>query len=142
MTKERASANNGTRPIKPVDKWENSAVHGNALCYEQFYREFIERTQTLRDRQAAYRASLPTDPQDKIRAAREILQHGGEDYPDGIEEALHLSYALEAMLKQSDLDVEGRSRNAALYIADRLSMAMHRAVGQLDRMSHILSIER
>lgn len=139
MTKERASANNGNRPVEPVDKWENRAVHGNALCYETFYQEFIERTQALRDRQAAYCASLPTDPHDKIRAARDILQHGGEDYPDGIEEALHLSYALEALVKEGDLDAEGRSRDAALYIADRLSSAMHRAVGQLDRMSHILS---
>ena len=62
----------------------------------------------------------------------------GDDYPEGIEEALHLSQALEAMIKDGDLDEEGRTRDAALYVADRVVFAMHRATRQLGRISDIL----
>ena len=138
MTKERACASDEARPIKPVTKWENNASNGQALCSEYLFREQVEQTRVLRDRQAAYRKSLPTDPPEAIRAALRIMHPTGDDYPDGIEEALHLSFALEALVRAGDLDAQGRSREAALYVADRVSDAMHRATRQLDRIADIL----
>lgn len=125
-------------PLKPVTHWENAASKGQALCAEYIFREHIEQTQALRDRQAAYLKSMPTDPTEVIRAAIKLMHPKGDDYPDGIEEALHLSYALEALVKEGDLEAQGRSRDAALYVARTLSFAMHRATLELDRISDIL----
>ncbi|SFN46749.1 hypothetical protein SAMN04487859_10330 [Roseovarius lutimaris] len=124
--------------IEPVTVWENEEAKGHALCAEYLFREHVEHTQAMRDRHAAYLASLPTDPQEVIRAALKLMHPTGDDYPDGIEEALHLSYALEALVKEGDLDAKGRSRDAALYVASQVSYAMHRATRQLDRISDIL----
>lgn len=124
--------------IEPVTVWEDEEAKGHALCAESIFRQHIEETQELRGRHAAYLASLPTDPREVIRAALKLMHPTGDEYPDGIEEALHLSYALEALVKEGDLDVKGRSRDAALYVASQVSYAMHRATRQLDRISDIL----
>lgn len=138
MTKERACASDKAMPVEPVTPWENEEANGHALCAEYLFSEYVEQTQALRDHHAAYLASLPTDPQEVIRAALTFMHPSGDDYPDGIEEALHLSYALEALVKEGDLDAKGRSRDAALYVASHLSYAMHRATRQLDRIADIL----
>lgn len=124
--------------IRPVTAWENEACDGLALLAAPNFRQSIEKAQELRDRQAAYLASLPTDPREVIRAALKLMHPTGNEYPDGIEEALHLSCALEALVKEGDLDVEGRSRDAALYVASQVSNAMHRAARQLSRVADIL----
>ncbi len=138
MTDERARANDEARPVKPVTNWQNKAANGYALCGESIFRKHIEGTQALRDRQAAYLDSLPSDPPEVIRAALKLMHPNGDNYPEGIEEALHLSYALEALVKDGELDEEGRPRDAALYLADRVAYAMHRATRQLDRIADIL----
>lgn len=125
--------------IEPVTRWENKEVKGHALCSDFVFQDHLTNAQALRDRQAAYLNSLPTDPTDVIKAAREIMHPGYvNEYPEGIEEALHLSVALEAMIKAGDLDVEGRPRDAALYVAEHVCTAMHRAVRALDRLNHVL----
>ncbi|WP_146136659.1 hypothetical protein [Aliiruegeria haliotis] len=129
---------NSTDELKPVTMWENKAAKGHALCAEPIFRDHIEGTQALRDRQAAYLDSLPSDPPEVIRAALKLMHPNSESYPDGIEEALHLSHALEALVKDGDLDEDGFNRDAALYVADRVVMAMHRATRQLDRIGDIL----
>lgn len=129
---------NSSDQITPVTDWENKAVKGHALCAEYVFREHIEDTQALRDRQAAYLESLPSDPPEVIRAARSLLHQDSDEYPEGIKEALHLSHALEALVKDGDLDENGKNRAAALYVAHRIVMAMHRATQQLDRISDIL----
>ncbi len=138
MTKERDCASGEALPVEPVTIWENEACNRLALVGESVFRQSVEEAQELRDRQAAYLASLPTDPREVIRAARELMQPTGEEYPDGIEEALHLSYALEALVNEGNLGAQGRSRDAALYVASQVSFALHRAVRQLDRISDIL----
>lgn len=138
MTNELASAHHETQPVKPVTNWENKRANGLALCDESIFRKQTEHTQSLRDRQAAYLDSLPSDPSEVIKAALKLIHPKGENYPDGFEEALHLSYALEALVKDGDLEAEGRTRDAALYVADRVAFAMHRATKQLDRVSYIL----
>lgn len=129
---------NSTDQTTPVSEWENNAAKGYALCAEHTFRDHIERTQALRDRQAAYLESLPRNPPEAILAAIELMHPNGDSYPDGIEEALHLSCALEALVKDGDLAAECRTRDAALYVADRVAFAVHRATRQLDRIAHIL----
>ena len=138
MTNERACADNESESVEPVTDWENKAAKGHALCVESIFRKHIEGTQALRDRQAAYLDSLPSDPPEVIRVALKLMHLNSDQYPEGIEEALRLSYALEALVKEGDLDNEGRTRDAALHLADRVAFTMHRATRQLDRISDIL----
>lgn len=122
----------------PVTTWENEKARGLALCAEYTFRERVEHAQSLRDRHAAYLGTLPTDPREVILATQKIMHPTGDDYPDGIEEALHLSCALEALVREGDLDAQGQSRDAAIYVASQVSFAMHRAIRQLDRIADIL----
>jgi len=136
MTKDHATVTNES--TKPVRDWENAGVKGLALCGEDVFQENMQKVRELRDRQAAYLDSLPSDPPEAIRAALKLMHPPGDEYPEGIEEALHLSHALAALVKDGDLDEGGFNRDAALYVADRVAFAMHRATRQLDRISDIL----
>lgn len=138
MPKERACANDETRPVAPVTTWENEKAKGYALCAESLFRGHVEKVQALRDRQAEYLASLPTDPLEVLKAALKVLHPDAEEYPDGVEEALHLAYALKAMMADESVGEAGRTRDAAIYLADRIAYAMHRATDQLDRIADIL----
>lgn len=138
MTNERARATDEDRPVEPVSKWENAEAKGLALCANFVFEEKLATAKKLRERHAAYLASLPSDPETAVRAAWLLLHPDAEEYPDGFEEALHLSSALEAMVREGDLDTQGRSRDAALFLASQMSTAMHRAARQLDLISDIL----
>jgi len=122
----------------PVTDWENQEFNGHALCGEAVLDEYLEGVKSLRDRQKAYLDSLPSDPPEVIREALTLLHQGGSEYPDGIEEALHMSHALWVLLKDNDMAGSERSREVALYFADSVSFAMLRATSQLDRISAIL----
>ncbi|OOY24437.1 hypothetical protein BMI91_10370 [Thioclava sediminum] len=138
MTNERACANNDAQSVEPVSHWENEEVHRHALCVEPIFRDHIAKVEALRNRQAAYVASLPTEYPAAVSAVLNIVHPEFESYPDGVEEALHLSFALEAMIKNSGVEGQGRSRDAAVYVAERISDAMHRAVQSLDKITDIL----
>lgn len=124
--------------LEPVSEYENASVGGKALCCESLFREHIEQAQALRDRQAAYLASLPTDPAEAIRAANKLLYPSGGQYPEDFEEALHLSFALEALLRTLEVDAPGRVRDATIHIAERVADAMSRFAEILDRVGDIL----
>ncbi|MEM9578259.1 MAG: hypothetical protein AAF999_14745 [Pseudomonadota bacterium] len=138
MTKERACANNSAHPLKPVTSWENSQVKGLALCATEAFNTHVYEAQALREQQTAYLDSLPTDPNEAIQAAWKLMHPDYDNYPEGFEEALHLSFALEAMIKDANIDDEGPTRDAALYVADRMVTALCRTSEQLDRVSDIL----
>ena len=127
---------NGTRP---VTNWENQSVGGIALCSEGLFLDHVEDAKKLRERQAQYEASLPTEPDEVIRSARRILHPNGNSYPEGVEEALQLSCALAVIVRHGDLEVPSPERDAALYLAERLEDATRSAVGKLDRLSDVLS---
>ena len=135
MTKERARAN---EELRPVSSWENNQAKGHALCGQYMWGEHKDEVKTLRNRQAAYLNSLPSDPQDAISAAKKLLDFEYSAYPEGIEKALHFSFALEAMVKHSSTDDDGPEHDAAIYLADQVAHAMVRATEQLDRISDIL----
>ncbi|PYG30363.1 hypothetical protein [Pelagimonas varians] len=136
MPKDRACANDQPHP---VSMFENNQVSGLALCGSNVFSDHMEEVEALRSRQAAYLDSLPDNECDAISEAWTLLHSDGEEYPEGFEEALHLSHALDALVKDGDLDTEGRTRDAALYISYRVTFALHRTAEQLDHISQILS---
>lgn len=129
---------NQSKIVAPVTEWENTHASGLALLGEKYYQERLEYVQALRRRQATYLDSLPDEPKEAIQAAWAEMHPEGEKYPDGIEQALYLSYALAAQVKAGDAEDEGRSREAVLWVADRIALGLHRATFQLDRISDIL----
>ncbi len=125
-----------THQPKPVLPHENRKARGYALCREGIFRAHVAEVEQLRARQAEYLASLPTDPREAIRAALELLHPNDEEYPDGIEEALHLSIALEAL---DAVNGNGDDACAATaYVGARVSAALCRAAQQISLVSDIL----
>ncbi|MEQ8431702.1 MAG: hypothetical protein RIB69_14835, partial [Roseovarius sp.] len=124
--------------VRPVSSWENERVHGAALCAESLFEEHIERAKELRERQAKYEATLPTEPHDIISSAKGVLHPYGESYPEGIEEAMHLSTALTVLVRHGDFDTHSPEREAASFMASRVENGIRTAVEQLDRVSDLL----
>ncbi|SDX21377.1 hypothetical protein [Roseicitreum antarcticum] len=134
------SVEHKSNPVaEPVTRWENDQCQGLALCVEPLFRGTVAHAEVLRARQKAYLDSLPTDPQEAIRAALKLMSDNGKKHPAGVQEALHLSYALGAMVSEGYLEGSEQSRDAALYVAYQLSDALCRATRQLDRIADILS---
>lgn len=140
MTEQRVSANDTglQNEPEPVTDWENRSVHGLALVHEDLLKLELDDVNRLRARQAEYLASLPKEPGDAIKSARRIMHHDSENYPEGFEEALHLSYALETMVCSNDVDGPGPQHDAAVYISMRITSALLKTARQLARMSDIL----
>lgn len=135
MTNERARAN---KEPQPVSNQENESVMGHALCTDDVFQSHIMKVQKMRNRQSDYRNSLPADPLQAINTAFKLMHPEGEGYPDGFEEVTSLAFALEAFIKDGDIDHEGPRRDAALYIAHRMSAASRRVISQMDRISDVL----
>ncbi|WP_146188713.1 hypothetical protein [Pseudoprimorskyibacter insulae] len=100
--------------------------------------EHFAAVKALRDRQAAYLDSLPTDPKEAIKAARAIMTPDFEPYPEGVKEALYLSVALESLVNGEGIEGRGLDRDAARFIANRVSTAMFNVMKDLDRLSDVL----
>lgn len=142
MTDKTPSPGNGTgMPAKPVNDWDNREYHGLPMMVDKLFHEFIDDVTELRARQKAYEKSLPTDPREAARKALGILHPDGSEYLEGFEKALHLSWALEALIKGRDLDAQGRERDAALWIARELTDGLSTAAVQLDHISNLLSVK-
>jgi len=123
---------------QPVSIHENRAVNGLALSADPVFEETVTTARELRQRQAEYRKSLPTDPAEAIRLALRHLEYDTGDYPEGVEEALHLSAMLVEALRYSEVAGYEWEPEAAIYVADRIEMAMRRATAALDRVNDIL----
>ncbi|MBZ0123841.1 MAG: hypothetical protein K8F31_08140 [Roseovarius sp.] len=130
---------NKSKIVAPVSNWENAHANGLALLNEEYFQERLEYIKALRRRQATYLDSLPDEPREAIRAAWAEMHPEGERFPDGIEQALYLAYALSAQVKAGDADDEGLSRDAVLWVADRIALGLHRATFHLDRISDLLA---
>ena len=125
-------------PPEPVTSYENRQVHGLALCMDGILEDEVAKIQALRARQAAYCDSLPTDPSECITAATKALYSHGENYPRGLEEALHLSCALAPMINAPGYEEPGPERDALLWIAGRIQEYLQDAAGVIDRAADIL----
>lgn len=124
---------------RPVTNWENEAARGMALSSERTHARDMKKIEALRKQQADYEALLPVEPMEVIKAALETMHpDGGENYPKGFEEALHLSHALRPMVETLDTDEPGPDRDALLYIADRIMFGLENAARKLDHISALL----
>lgn len=121
---------------KRVESYENLEAGGYVLCDQQFFDQHVEDVKALRERQAAYLDSLPSDPVEAIRAAKKLLHPGGDEYPGGLEEALNLSVALEALAKFDGC--EPATSAATAYIAQRVVSLLQDTTRQIDQISDIL----
>lgn len=141
MPNERVCANSETvsAHIRPVSYQENRKVGGKALCREGVLASDMEKIAGLRDHQARYLASLPTQPRDAIEASFEILNPGFDNYIEGFEEALHLSQALAALIEKGDLGEDDWELDAAKFVSQRVTDHLHRMQNQLDHLSYVLS---
>lgn len=127
-----------TAQPQPVSLWENESVKGMALVAESDFEEGVSKARKLRKRQAEYLKSLPFERDEAIRLALKYMEHDHGDYPEGIEEALHLSAMLVEALRASKVSGYEWEPEAAIYVADRIEMAMRKATIALDRAHDLL----
>lgn len=123
---------------KPVNVWENETVNGMALCLDFVHQKETAKIDAYRAQQAEYLKSLPTKPEECLTAALRVLHQGGENHPEGFEEALYLSVALAPLLRSIQTDGPGLERTALLYIADRIRLSLFRLMPKLDEVADIL----
>lgn len=123
---------------RPVSRWENEQVKGLALCVDYLFCEHNKDVKKLRERQAVYNDSLPVEPLDVIRAGLQIIHPPEGNYLEGFEEALHLSHGIEALINSASIDEFGQVRDAATFLATRLTILLGRAQSELDRLSDTL----
>lgn len=121
---------------KRVESYENLEAGGYVLCDQKFFDQHIEEVKALRERQAAYLDSLPSDPFEAIRAAKKLLHPEGDEYPGGLEEAINLSIALEALAKADQVDPA--TTEATVWIAQRVVSLLQDTTKQIDQISDIL----
>lgn len=123
---------------KPVTVWENESVNGMALSHDRVHQLDMDKIEALRARQKGYLKSLPSNPEDCLRAAARLLHSGGDAYPEGFEEAFFLSFALAPMIKNLETDMPGPERSALLYVADRIQFGLSRFAPRLEEVADIL----
>lgn len=78
------------------------------------------------------------EPADVIRASLLIIHPLGGNYLEGFEEALHLSHGIEALIDNASFVEAGPVRDAATFLAARLTLLLGRAQSELDRLSDTL----
>lgn len=123
---------------RPVEECENEEVDGLALCCEKIYEDRRRETADLRERQAAYLASLPTDPAECLRAARAILHPDGHPYPGHLKETYERMLVISELLKTGDFDSFGLQR-ALAHLADDVANDLRGSLEALRRLSDILA---
>ena len=124
--------------VEPVSIWENELAHRLALCAEPHFVETVDQIKQLRDRQAEYLASLPSDPKECLSAALGALHQNGSDHPKGLEEAIVLSFALAPMIKDMMAGCHGPERDALLHVVDRIRSGLECAAAELNHVYAIL----
>jgi hypothetical protein len=117
---------------RPVSREENEAANGSALCARQLWDNHIATVEHLRQRQADYRASLPTSHEAAILQAVKLLSPSWEDCPPCLERASNMAVLLEIILR-------GESENDLEYGREALSWAAERVAEDLSEMRDVLS---
>lgn len=140
MPNERVCANGETvsADIRPVSDQENRNVNGHALCCDKVFADEQEKITALRERQARFLATLPTEPQAVLDASFSILNPDFGDYIEGFEEALHLSQLLASLIKKGDLREDDWELDAAEFVSQQVTEHLHRMRSQLDHLSYVL----
>lgn len=124
--------------LRPVSDRENKEAGHLALCDQNVFDDQMAEIAALRSRQAAYLEGLPTTDRECIDSALRLLHEDAGEYPEGLEEALHLSAVLEAMIRHTQIADHGTYRDAALFIADRIQQGLQRTAKAIERIGDIL----
>ena len=134
-------SNSATKTPRPVTDWENAAVSMHALCCQSLWEDHKRDVEQLRERQARYEESLPTEPDEAFQALRRLMHPDGDEYPDGFTDALHLVAAVEELARNGDLDVIP-TRKSLVYLAEKAVECLNGTRNSLDRIGDILSASR
>ncbi len=102
-----------------VTNFENEEVGGLAMCFEMTLERALERVSSLRTEDKLYHEALPSDPGQKLKAIIKILEGGDDDVPDECTLALHVSMALEVMLKNGEQSSPWQQESAA-FMAEKI----------------------
>lgn len=122
---------------RPVTDWENEEVHGKALSCRKLFEMDLAKVQALREREAAWQASLPKEAEEACKAALKEICSQDNDWGEPFKEAVYLSFALRPMIMHLRLDDHGPDRDALLWIVDRIQ---HRLEGEQARMDRVMDI--
>jgi hypothetical protein len=106
---------------KPVSAEENAEVKGMALAGEVIFQGHLKKIGDLRKRQAEYIEQLPTEPSEKLRSIKGLLEGSYDSFPDEAYKALHFSVVLEHLVKHGDLEPHSPDQTATAFIAEMLS---------------------
>ena len=117
----------------PVSIWDNERAKGLALTCDAIHAQEMAQVDALRQREAQYRACLPTEPKAAIAQAVKILNATADGYPEGFAEAMHLSVALSPLIATLTTDDPGPERDALLWIAGRIALGLYHSRQSLDR---------
>ena len=88
--------------------------------YEDGFRETISKAEQLREREAAYRASLPTDPAEKLKAIQNLWINDDYFEKGSMREAEVIAFALESMVETCDPENIPEERDAMRWFTSRL----------------------
>ena len=135
MTKERVCANDIPRPVTDA---ENESVKGQALCHESVLQDHLAAVQALRAKQRAYLETLPTDPDEVVRAALKVMNPKGYRYPEGFEDALHIAHGLAFLIEHGEIEEGGFDRESARYLANTMVVNLRACRRRFDHLTDIL----
>lgn len=124
---------------KPITNEMNNAYGQKVLCAKPLLTTYLEQVQDLREQHAAYRAELPTDPQEAKDQALRILHQDSEDHPIELTRARHLSVALTALVAHGDFGCDNFERTAAQWIAESISYDLDAVCRKIDLVSDIIA---
>lgn len=125
--------------IEPVSDYENRRVHGEALCDTEILKDHMQKVEELREQHKGYIDNLPSEPGAAFHEALKTMHPDSQQYPDGFEEALHLSQLIEEVLRQSDLDKDCALQEATAFAAMRCAEGLVRVQNAMDHISQVLS---
>ena len=123
------------QPVPYDGTMETSLAH----LARPFFDKTLKNVEMLRTQEQEYRDSLPVDPANCIARALGMLHPDAESYPKGLEEALHLSRALGAMVENYDFSPDDADGKAASWIAGRIHQSIRDTCETLDRMADVLA---
>lgn len=126
-----------TQP-RPVTERENEAVHGLARLHENVFHETVARAEDLRKQEAAYRASLPRDPQEAAAAVLREIKAATDGWPTTLDTVVKSLDALCAIFAEGSVSYDASpATSAAEFLSNLASDAAQRLKRHFDRIEDI-----
>lgn len=117
MTKERACANDETRPVCRVESHVNDELRGDVFHYKEGYDARNAKVMEHRQRQEAYFANLPKEPLEAIREINSVLRQSKENerLADAPSNAL---YIIQTLAMTDGIDESQQTAEAFYWLAE------------------------